>query len=145
MSAYVGIKTEFQDQECLASALTEMGYEVKSHAEAKQLQDYCGNLRPDTAEVIVPRRSVNKFSGGASNDIGFKKQPDGTYKAVISEYDQNKHGADFLRRLKVTYSEKKTCKKATAQGMKFVSRETTTDKNGKAAVRLIFQAELQKR
>lgn len=48
-----------------------------------QLEGYAGDKRADTAEIIIPR----KYVGGSSNDIGFKLQEDGSWGAIISEFD----------------------------------------------------------
>lgn len=64
-----------------------MGFEqymIQEHQQAVQLEGYRGDKRQDTAEIVIPRRYV----GGIANDIGFKLQEDGTYGAIISDYDK---------------------------------------------------------
>lgn len=58
--------------------------EIQQHKSAVNLEGFGGDKREQTAEIVIPRRAV----GGAANDIGFKLQEDGTYEAIISEYDQ---------------------------------------------------------
>jgi len=64
--------------------------QVQVHKEAIHLHGYTGDKRQQTAEIVIPRR----FVGGAANDIGFKLQEDGTYEAIISEYDRRNCSAD---------------------------------------------------
>lgn len=93
MSHYTKIKTKLTSTAALLQALKDMGFgeaQLNVHKEAQHLQGYSGDSRPETAEIIIPRKSV----GGASNDIGFKLQEDGTYEAIISDYDKRNHSAD---------------------------------------------------
>lgn len=77
----------------MIKALTDMGFkeaQLKINKEAQQLQGYQGDLRDQTAEIILPRAVV----GGCSNDIGFKLQSDGSYGAIISDYDKGNQEAN---------------------------------------------------
>ena len=62
--------------------------------------------RPERAEIVIRRGYV----GHGSNDIGFARQLDGTFRAIISEYDQRTPGTcgpydqGFLGRLTQAYS-----------------------------------------
>lgn len=58
---------------------------LKVSTSAQALEGYRGDKRADVAEIIIPRAHV----GGAANDIGFKLQEDGTWSAIISEYDSH--------------------------------------------------------
>ena len=71
------------DQGCLVAALEEQGYHPEVHeGEGKNLEGYHGDQRKEKAQIIVPRRQV----GGASNDLGFAKDTNGKYQAIISEF-----------------------------------------------------------
>lgn len=86
MSAYVECQTNFDDQETLVGALKTLGWtsdQIQVHASAQPLHGYTGRARKNTAEVVIGRKHLV----GASNDLGFKKQPDGTWKMIISDYD----------------------------------------------------------
>lgn len=88
MSHYTKCKTKITDKEILIKALQDMGFTremIQSHEEAKSLYGYGGDARAEKAEVIIPRRHV----GGAANDIGFVEQEDGTFGAIISDYDRS--------------------------------------------------------
>jgi len=98
-----------------------MGYEhVECSAEPQALYGYEGRERPEKAEVIIRRQHV----GPASNDIGFAKNPDGTYRAIISEYDRGRHGDTWLGKLKQEYSISKTMAAGRRRGLVFSGRET---------------------
>ena len=88
MSEYVDVKTEFKSQEALIAALRETGGwaadQIEIHATPASLEDYHGNVRPDAAHLIIRRKHV----GAASNDMGFRRQPDGRYEMLISDFDR---------------------------------------------------------
>ena len=91
MSHFVQCRTQLRDLAALGRALQELGWaeeEIEVHATPVPLYGYQGDERPERAEVVIRR----EFVGGASNDIGFARQPDGTYLAIISQYDQGSHG-----------------------------------------------------
>ena len=99
-----------------------MGYtDATFHEKALHLTGYQGDTRTQTAEVIV-RRSVKGGLGESSNDLGFKRNAEGNYEALISEYDTRFLGRDFLPKLKTAYSEINTKKTALIQGLRFVQR-----------------------
>ncbi|PWT76228.1 MAG: hypothetical protein C5B59_07090 [Bacteroidetes bacterium] len=126
MSEYHAQKTQFKDGACLVDALKEQGYsEVEVHEVATQLFDWHGHttryLDPngDKANIIVRRHIV----GGAANDLGFKKMADGTYEAIVSQYDSHKHNAQWFKGLKKSYVEKVDHKTAAKNGLKFLGRK----------------------
>lgn len=85
MSRYVEIDTpEFRDCASLVQALKDIGYAEVETGDRLPLYGYHGDMRPETAEVVVRRRYV----GSASNDLGFARQTDGAYKMIVSEYDR---------------------------------------------------------
>lgn len=137
MSEYAGYKTQYNDRECLVAALNDMGYTtVEVNDIPQQLYDYHGSAthyldaNGDKAEVIVRRQYV----GGAANDLGFKKQADGTYSAIISRYDSGKHGTQWMSGLKKNYAERRTAKEAKRQGLKLHSRTVV---NGKTVIKYL--------
>jgi hypothetical protein len=126
MSAYHLQQTQYKDRDCLVAALNDMGYKtVEVHDIAQQLYDFQGRATHyldstgDRANVIVRRHVV----GGAANDLGFALQPDGTYSAIISEFDNYRHNADWLKALKRSYVEKVDMKLAKAHGLRFLGRK----------------------
>ena len=109
MSEYVIIATAFTDSGRLVEALVDLGFPrdtIEVQDRPATLYGYRGDARPELAEIVIRREWV----GRASNDIGFARQPDGTFRAIISEYDQRTPGARgpydqaFLGRLTQAYS-----------------------------------------
>jgi hypothetical protein len=135
MSAYNEIETIYTDQDCLVEALTEMGYKPKVSEKPEHLEGYHGDERAQTAEIIIPRKQV----GGASNDVGFKKNANGTFTAIISDYDKSStFHAKKQAQLKKLYTEKKAIKQAKKNGLKFKGKTETTNKQGQNITRLQF-------
>ena len=135
MSHYNEIETQITDETCLVDALKEEFKEVQVNTAATNLEGYQGDKRSQKAEIVIPR----KYVGGASNDIGFAKQANGTYKAIISDYDRGRYGDTWLNRLKQKYAEKKTARIAAKQGYKLVGKkEVKTSKGNK--IQLIYSA-----
>jgi hypothetical protein len=127
MSAYSQNETQFKDGAVLCEALAMLGYtaeQVEVYKMADNLYGYHGDKREDTANIIIRR----KFVGYGSNDIGFKLGTNGTYSAIISEYDSQRHGEEWLRKLKAAYAERAILKQAKLQGMKFAGRTTNNGK-----------------
>jgi hypothetical protein len=109
MSEYVIIATVFTDAGHLVEALVDLGFPpdtIEVHDGPVTLYGYRGDARPERAEIVIRREYV----GRGSNDIGFAHQPDGVFRAIISEYDQRTAGARgpynqaFLGRLAQAYA-----------------------------------------
>jgi hypothetical protein len=137
MSEYAKLEAQYKDRECLVEALKEQGYTtVEVHDEAVQLYDYCGRATTyldasgDKANVIVRRQYV----GGAANDLGFAKQADGKYAAIVSRFDTGKHNTKWFSQLKDKYLDKVTTKEAKKRGLKLHSRTVV---NGKLVVKYL--------
>jgi hypothetical protein len=111
MSHYNNVKTEIRDQDCLVAALKTLGFGPTIHEAAHQLEGYQGDKRQQTAEIIIPRRQV----GGAANDIGFKRQENGTFTAIISDYDKRRYNEKWLAKLKTEYGVAKATRLAKRQ------------------------------
>jgi len=122
----------------------DIGYDRKNievHEEATQLRDYMGRATHytdkagDKANIIIRRQHVG-YSG--ANDLGFKRNPDGTMSAFISQYDSGSAhwgvtGDRFLK-LKDAYIERKTMKTAAKQGFKFLGKRVV---NGKTRLQFL--------
>ena len=57
---------------------------VEVHEQPQALFGYGGDVRAQRAHVIVRRQHIF----GASNDVGFLKNADGTFTAIVSEFDR---------------------------------------------------------
>ena len=120
MSAYQEYTTQFKDAAVLVEALCAMKWrtgtltaaDIEVHEEAVALCGYHGDVRSQRANIIIRRAKV----GSASNDIGFVRQEDGTYRAIISQYDRGYHNEAFVDLLSQTYAEKMVEQKAKAKG-----------------------------
>lgn len=124
MSAFTEQETQINDVDVLKESLKEVGVkEVQHHQTAVPLEGYRGDKREDKAEVVIPRRAV----GSMSNDIGFKKQSDGTYTAIISQYDKGRYNEKWMTGLKKVYAEKKAKKIAKTAGLAFIGKKVNED------------------
>ena len=137
MSEFHPQKTLYKDRDCLVAALNEQGYkEVEVHDVAVQLYDFQGrpthylDATGDKANVIVRRHVV----GGAANDLGFRKEIDGTYTAIVSEFDTHRHNEGWMKALKRSYTEKVDMKLAGKMGAKLISRKVV---NGKTQLQFL--------
>lgn len=91
----------FKQRQQLLAALAELGYPEVEEGQALPLFGYQGDQRPETAEMVIRRRSL----GAASNDVGFVHTLEG-YVPLVSEYDQRAlHGGRFLAQLRTAYGE----------------------------------------
>ena len=135
MSKYAVFSTIMSDEHFLASALSEMGYRVETHANGAALFGYQGDRRPERAHVIIRRHQLD----AASNDIGFIRTSDGRFEAVLSEYDRQIGYDDaWLGKVQQIYKEKQTIAVAKAKGYIFHGREVSKGPNGKEQIRLRF-------
>jgi len=104
MSRYCQIKTIFKDESSLVAALMETGNwnleQIQVYDTPKNLVGYEGRARKEKANIIIQK----KFVGRAANDIGFLRNEDGSFEAIISEYDSRKYGQAWLKNLKANYA-----------------------------------------
>lgn len=124
MSHFTSIRTQIKDRDTLLKALADMGFaQVEVHDSAQHLYGYQGDIRADTAEVIIRRQSIGPFS----NDIGFKRQADGTFEAIISEYDRDRYSQEWLNQLTQRYGYHTLMATAPAQGFNIETEEVLED------------------
>ncbi len=104
MSRYCKVLTQFTDQDALLSALMETGSwtqaQVEIHNEPQNLLGYKGDVRVERAHIIIRKKNVGRMS----NDIGFVRNGDGNYEAIISEYDSSRYGERWIGELKGNYA-----------------------------------------
>ena len=126
MSHYSEVVIEFTDEGCLVAALNRLGFQgkVEVHREAQPLYGYQGDVRPQKANIIIRREHV----GPAANDLGFERQPDGKYRAWISEFDQRQNGYNdaWMGKLKQAYGIEKARAEARKRGYR-VSEQKLDD------------------
>jgi hypothetical protein len=103
MSHYNEIKTQITNRSALVTALTQCGFtldQIEVHDEAQNLKGYRGDTREQKANVIIRRKDV----GTASNDLGFAQKKDGTYEAIISDYDKRRYNDKWLDKVCTKHS-----------------------------------------
>lgn len=101
MSHYSKIETRLTSAPHLLKALKDMGFsQVEYHDSPVNLVGFEGSRREDTAEIVIRKTYV----GSASNDIGFKRSADGSFAAIISDFDSRHYDGFWLNRLSQRYS-----------------------------------------
>jgi hypothetical protein len=131
MSHYSKVTTRLIDEAALLKALADLGFAaVEVHERPLGLRGYKGDLREDTAHVIIRRRYISPYS----NDIGFLRQADGSFAAIISEFDAD-GGYDqaWLDRLGQRYAYHVAVTQLTAQGFSLIEEQ---DENGELVLTL---------
>jgi hypothetical protein len=132
MSKYSSIDTDFDDEECLVEALVQDGFKpvmAKDQIKGDCLEGFQGDKRKEHAHIILPRKQV----GGAANDIGFVRQPDGKFTATISAYDQGRHGTKWLDKIRQNFVVAKQTREWKKQG--YTEFETTKNDDGGVTVK----------
>lgn len=113
MSHYSKIETRIMEKESLLKALQDMGYtDIEVHDKAQNLYGYQGDVRPEQANIIIRRQ----FISPESNDVGFRLTAEGTHEAIVSEYDQELLGKDWVGRVCQNYAEHAVVSKLEQQG-----------------------------
>ena len=124
MSHFTSIKTQIKQVEPLLQALADLGFKaVEVHETAQNLFGFRGDVRSQVAEVIIRRQYV----GAASNDIGFKQQADGSFEAIISDYDRQIYSQQWLNQLTQRYGYHALMTTAPEQGFTVETEEVLTD------------------
>lgn len=133
---------QFKDESLLVAALREMGFdanEIEQHTLPQQLIDFQGrptrytDKNGDKAHIILRRTAINRhLSGGASNDVGFRRNGDGSYSAIVSEYDSSYVNSRWMGQLTGAYTRQSVIQKAAKQGFRFVGAR---QENGKTKLK----------
>jgi hypothetical protein len=134
MSKYDSFQTTLTEEGPLIAALRALGYPVETHAQGVPLCGYHGDERPERAQIIIRRQHLDV----ASNDIGFVRGSNGTFRAILSEYDRS-IGFDqkWLGRVHQRYKEERTMAMARKKGYVFRGREVIQTERGEQ-VKLLF-------
>jgi hypothetical protein len=132
MSHYSTIRTRLVNREFLVRALADLGFsgKVQVHDQPVQLHGYRGDRRRQRAEVVIPR----KYVGRASNDIGFRRNKDDTFDAIISDYDKRKYSKQWLGRLAQRYAYHSAVHTLREQGFAVV--DESEESNGQLCITL---------
>lgn len=128
MSKYEELRTVLSDERFLLEALRDLGFSPDASATSLSLYGYLGDERPEKANIVIRRRQLNS----ASNDIGFARDANGVYRALISEYDRGIGFDDaWLGQVAQTYKERQTMAVAKAKGYRFLGRQVVETQAGK--------------
>jgi hypothetical protein len=132
MSHFTRVRTKLRDAEALVAALKAVGLSrVEVNEEPQQLYGYQGDTRPERAEVIIRRKDIGRLS----NDIGFARQADGLFEAIISDYDRPKYNEAWLAGLSRSYSYAATVKYAETHGYEVATDELEQDGSRRLTLR----------
>lgn len=131
MSHFSRIHTQIVDQDALVSALTDLGYSPTVQDVPVPLEGYRGDVREQRAHVVVPRKQV----GWLSNDLGFERTDDGTYRAWISDYDARKHNAGWMAKLTRRYAYHAAVETLAQQRFEVVDQQEERDGTVRLVVR----------
>jgi len=128
VSKFSELQTVITDERYLVEALQDLGYAPEVCRDGKNLVGYMGDERPEKAHIIIRRWQLDS----ASNDIGFTRDGNGVYRAIISDYDRG-IGFDtaWLGRVAQTYKERQTMAVAKAKGYLFKGREVVETPQGR--------------
>ena len=128
MSKYEELRTVFSDERFLIEALRDLGYNPEVSGDGLSLYGCLGDERPEKAQVVIRRRQLDS----ASNDVGFARDANGVYRALISEYDRGIGFNDaWLGRVAQTYKERQTMAVAKSKGYRFLGRQVVETPAGK--------------
>lgn len=128
MSKCEELRTVLSDERFLVEALRDLGYNPEVSREGLRLYGYLGDERPENAHIVIRRRQLDS----ASNDIGFARDANGVYRALISEYDRGIGFNDaWLGRVAQTYKERQTMAVAKSKGYRFLGRQVVETPAGK--------------
>jgi len=124
VSHFTIIKTQLRDGKLLCQALHKLGFStVELHDTPQPLYGYEGDVRPERAEIIIRRQFISEFS----NDIGFQRQKDGSYSAIISDFDRSRYDQQWLGKLAQCYGYLALLQSAGQQGLTVDLEETLAD------------------
>jgi len=131
MSHFTCIKTQIKNVDALVKALADMNFKnVEVHETAQHLYGYQGDVRPEMAEVIIRRNDIGRYS----NDIGFQRQENGQFQAIISEYDRQQYSHQWLGSLMQRYGYHTLMETAQQEGFTIEEDEILEDGTVKVVV-----------
>jgi hypothetical protein len=79
-----------EQDEVVADARKLVAQAIETYEHPVNLVGYQGDTRTQEAHIIARASFVNHhLGGGASNDVGFLRADDGSYEAIVSDYDES--------------------------------------------------------
>lgn len=132
MSHFTRVRTKLRDTDTLVAALQAVGFrQVEVHDQPQALHGYYTDGRSERAEVIIKRAHLDQ----ANNDIGFARQPDGSFDAIIEDFDRRRYDAAWLDELARSYSYAATLKYAESHGYEIATDEVQQDGSRRLTLR----------
>lgn len=131
MSHYTEVQTRIRDQACLIAALQALGFQnVEVSDTPIQLKGYRGDTRTQKANIRIKGSAWGRDNevGGASNDLGWEKMQDGTFRFHVSDYDSHKYGREWQNKLTKTYAEEVIRKTVRPTGFTMRKKTITNQK-----------------
>jgi hypothetical protein len=132
MSHIAKFTTQIKDGDLLAAALRSMGYTVEQHATPQRLSMFSAD-QVGNAEIIIRKNdpALNTYHWA---DIGFARQPDGTFQVVcdsmeMDKLNQYKPGA-WMQSVTRAYTEQYDMAWAIGQGFVFAGAEDVVQPDG---------------
>jgi hypothetical protein len=123
MSHYTRIRTTLRDPNVLADALRAVGYpRVEVHERPQLLHGW--KTHTAQAEVIVRLADI---PGHAWGDLGFARQPDGTFDVVIGDLESRLNGPGWLPGITRAYGHAAALRYASEHGYDVVTDEAEAD------------------
>jgi 3-deoxy-D-arabino-heptulosonate 7-phosphate (DAHP) synthase len=128
------MSTALRDARVLASALGELGFAtVEVHDTPQRLHGYWGRLGGESAEVVIRKKDAR----GASADIGFARQPDGSFAIVLDAMDTQAYGREWLARLTQSYGHAAALEYARVHGYEVVTDQAEQDGTRRLTLRRV--------
>lgn len=123
MSKFVEVKTEFKSKEDLLAAIEANNLTPKVSEENDLDLDayYSHERRSKCCSIVVPKSQL----GCVSNDIGFMRQSDGSYTAVVGDMDTKR-----FHNIKKSYAVSLVEKSMNNLKVKGFTFQRTEEKNG---------------
>jgi len=116
----------------LSTALQYMGFKshmIETSEELMELKGYAGDMRSQKAHVRIKGagwRGQN-YVGGASNDLGWERNEDGSLSFHVSDYDRTKHNSAWQDKLAQQYSRAVIEEQVTENGWELEQVEETEE------------------
>lgn len=124
MSAFHAYNCPFSDRDSLVESLEAQEPNFRGNVEVHEvpqpLYGYHGDVRKDTAHVIVRRQNMSS----ASNDMGFLKGEDGKFRAIISDYDRHRFNDKWIGDLLISHNKQQAVNILRHKGFRVTQERT---------------------
>lgn len=86
--------------------------QIEVYHDPKNLVGYKGDTRSEKAHIIIRRKNIGEYS----NDLGFVKNENDHYEAIISDYDSSRYNQEWIGKLTGNYAYHKVRQEQEARG-----------------------------